>query len=62
MRLLGQALAFRFARETVVRRAGWKDITAREEAVIRSVVTEQAALALRGLRRKRSKSLRRRRP
>jgi AcrR family transcriptional regulator len=49
--LLGQALAFRFARETVVRRAGWKDITAREEAVIRSVVTEQAALALRGLRR-----------
>jgi len=49
--LLGQALAFRFARETVVRRAGWKDITAREEAIIRSVVAEQAALALRGLRR-----------
>lgn len=52
--LLGQALAFRFARETVLRRAGWKDVGAAEEAVIRSVVIEQAAAALRGLRRRRS--------
>ena len=50
--LLGQSLAFRFARETVLRRAGWKEIGPAEEAVIRDAVTEHAELALRGLRRK----------
>lgn len=48
--LLGQSLAFRFARETIMRRAGWRRIGADEEARIRSVVTEQTELVLRGLR------------
>jgi TetR/AcrR family transcriptional regulator, regulator of cefoperazone and chloramphenicol sensitivity len=49
--MLGEALAFRFARETVLRRAGWKQIGPAEESIIRSVVTQHAALVLRGLRR-----------
>jgi AcrR family transcriptional regulator len=51
--LLGQSLAFRFARETIMRRAGWKNIGAKEEARIESIVTEQAELALSTLRRRR---------
>ncbi len=47
--LLGESLAFRFARETIMRRAGWKDIGAGEETAIRDVVTEHAELVLRGL-------------
>ena len=56
--LLGESLAFRFARETILRRAGWKHVGAREESIIRAVVTEHAALVLRGLKRtsRRSKS------
>jgi AcrR family transcriptional regulator len=53
--LLGQALAFRFARETIMRRAGWNSIGEDEESKIRAVVTEHAELALRGLRRKKRK-------
>jgi AcrR family transcriptional regulator len=50
--LLGESLAFRFARETIVRRTGWKEIGAAEEAAIHAVVTEHAELVLKGLRRK----------
>lgn len=50
--LLGESLAFRFARETILRRAGWKQVGPGEESIIRSVVTEHAALVLRGLKRK----------
>lgn len=50
--LLGESLAFRFARETILRRTGWKEIGAPEEARIQSIVTEHAELVLRGLRRK----------
>jgi AcrR family transcriptional regulator len=49
--LLGQSLAFRFARETILRRAGWTELGAAEQAVIRNVVTQHAELVLRGLRR-----------
>jgi AcrR family transcriptional regulator len=49
--LLGEALAFRFARETILRRAGWQHVGAGEESIIRAVVTEHAALVLRGLKR-----------
>jgi AcrR family transcriptional regulator len=52
--LLGQSLAFRFARETIMRRAGWRVIGAEEEARIRAVVTGQAELVLRGLKRRKS--------
>ena len=48
--LLGQSLAFRFARETIVRRAGWSDIGPAQVALIERVVTEQVCDALRGLR------------
>jgi AcrR family transcriptional regulator len=48
--LLGESLAFRFARETIIRRAGWKGIGPEEEAQIRAAVTEHAEDALRGLR------------
>jgi TetR/AcrR family transcriptional regulator, regulator of cefoperazone and chloramphenicol sensitivity len=50
--LLGESLAFRFARETILRRAGWREIGAHEEARIQAVVTEHAELVLRGLRRR----------
>jgi len=49
--MLGEALAFRFARETILRRAGWKDVGTAEETVVRNVVTQHAELILRGLRR-----------
>lgn len=48
--LLGQSLAFRFARETIMRRAGWSDIGPEQVALIERVVTEQVCDALRGLR------------
>jgi AcrR family transcriptional regulator len=48
--LLGESLAFRFARETIVRRTGWTKVGEREEAAIKAVVTEHTALVLRGLR------------
>ena len=48
--LLGQSLAFRFARETIVRRAGWSDIGPEQVALIERVVIEQVCDALRGLR------------
>ena len=48
--LLGQSLAFRFARETIVRRAGWRDMGRDQVALIERVVTEQVCDALRGLR------------
>lgn len=50
--MLGEALAFRFARETIMRRAGWEEIGEAQETRIKSVVTEHAELVLRGLRRK----------
>lgn len=53
--LLGQSLAFRFARETIMRRAGWSHIGEHEEARIQAVVTEHAELALRGLKRRKHK-------
>lgn len=49
--MLGEALAFRFARETILRRAGWSEVGENEESIIRSVVTEHAELVLRGLKR-----------
>jgi AcrR family transcriptional regulator len=49
--LLGQSLAFRFARETIIRRAGWKGITKKEEELIRQVVVGQAQAVMRELRR-----------
>jgi AcrR family transcriptional regulator len=50
--LLGQALAFRFARETIMRRTGWRAIGAEEETSIHAVVTEHAELVLKALRRR----------
>jgi AcrR family transcriptional regulator len=49
--MLGEALTFRFARETILRRAGWKEVGPEQEQIIRSVVIEHAALILRGLKR-----------
>jgi AcrR family transcriptional regulator len=51
--LLGQSLAFRFARETIIRRAEWRGIAKREETLIRDVVVEQAQAVMRDLRRQR---------
>ena len=53
--LLGQSLAFRFARETIIRRAGWQTIGPEQEALIREVVVEQALSAMRALRRQHKK-------
>lgn len=52
--LLGESLAFRFARETVMRRAGWASIGQREETRIQAVVVEHAELVLRGLKRRKT--------
>lgn len=48
--LLGEALAFRFARETILRRASWSGIAGPEEGLIGEVVSEHVELVLRGLR------------
>jgi AcrR family transcriptional regulator len=50
--LLGQSLAFRFARETIIRRAEWQGIGQQEEQLIRDVVVEQAQAVMRDLRRR----------
>jgi AcrR family transcriptional regulator len=49
--LLGQSLVFRFARETIIRRAGWNGIREEEEELIRKVVVGQAQAVMRELRR-----------
>ena len=49
--LLGQSLAFRFARQTIIRRAGWRDIAAAQERLIRAAIIDQAQAAMRSLRR-----------
>lgn len=48
--LIGEALAFRFARETIRLRAGWDDIGLEQSLVINDVVTQHIALVLDGLR------------
>ncbi|MFD2274445.1 CerR family C-terminal domain-containing protein [Undibacterium arcticum] len=48
--LLGQGLAFRVARSTAIRAAGWVDIGVSQEAEIKEVVLEYTALILNGLR------------
>lgn len=49
--MLGQSLVFRFARQTIIRRAGWGEIGTRQEQLIREVVIEQAQATMRSLRR-----------
>jgi TetR/AcrR family transcriptional regulator, regulator of cefoperazone and chloramphenicol sensitivity len=53
--LLGESMAFRFARETILHRAGWSDIGRAEEGQVRVIVEEHAELILRGLRAKRQR-------
>jgi TetR/AcrR family transcriptional regulator, regulator of cefoperazone and chloramphenicol sensitivity len=53
--LLGQSLVFRFARQTIIRRAGWRDIAAAQERLIREAVIEQTQAAMRSLRRQAQK-------
>jgi AcrR family transcriptional regulator len=53
--LLGQSLAFRMARETIIRRAGWTDIGEREEKLVEKIVVEQACDVLRSLRKRRGR-------
>ncbi|QZN97245.1 transcriptional regulator CecR [Symbiopectobacterium purcellii] len=48
--LIGEALAFRFARETIRLRAGWDDVGLEQSLVINDVVTQHIALVLDGLR------------
>lgn len=48
--LLGEALAFRMARETIRLRAGWGDISQQESVEIHDVVAEHITLVLNGLR------------
>jgi AcrR family transcriptional regulator len=55
--MLGQSLAFRFARQTIIRRAGWRSIAAPQEQLIREVVIEQTQAAMRSLRRQHSRKL-----
>jgi hypothetical protein len=53
--MLGQSLAFRFARQTIIRRAGWRSIATPQEQLIREVVIEQTQAAMRSLRRQHSR-------
>ncbi|MDB5967350.1 MAG: bacterial regulatory s, tetR family protein [Polaromonas sp.] len=54
--LLGQSLAFRLARETIIRSADWTDIGKTEEDLIQKVVIEQACDVLRSLRKRRARA------
>jgi AcrR family transcriptional regulator len=47
--LLGESLAFRFARETIIRRAGWDDIGPGEDAIIEAMIHQHAEFLMRGL-------------
>lgn len=50
--LLGEALTFRYARQTIIRGAGWKDIGAAEIEEIADVIDEHVELVVLGLRAK----------
>jgi AcrR family transcriptional regulator len=54
--LLGQSLAFRLGRETFLRRTQWREIGAKEEEMICTIVEQQAELVLRGLARPQSRA------
>lgn len=49
--LLGQSLAFRFARQTIIRRAGWRGIGPAQERLISQTVIDQTQAVMRSLRR-----------
>lgn len=53
--LLGEALIFRYARETIIRGVGWKDIDERESNIIATLIEEHVDLMLTQLRVKRKK-------
>jgi AcrR family transcriptional regulator len=55
--LLGQSLVFRFARQTIIQRAGWKDIGPPQEALIRNAVIDQTQAVMRSLRRQHLRQL-----
>lgn len=50
--LIGEVLAFRLARETIRRQAGWKSIGEAESQLINQVLIEYIDLLLNGLRSK----------
>ncbi len=50
--LIGEVLAFRLARETIRRQAGWKSIGEAESQLINQVLIEHIDLLLNGLRAK----------
>jgi AcrR family transcriptional regulator len=49
--LLGQSLIFRFARQTIICRAGWVSIGPQQEQLIQDIVIEQTKAVMRNLRR-----------
>jgi AcrR family transcriptional regulator len=52
--MLGSVLAFRVARETLLRRLGWSDTSEEDKAAMSAMGAEHVELILRGLRVKRS--------
>ena len=49
--LLGQSLIFRFARQTIICRAGWVSIGPHQEQLIQDIVIQQTKSVMRNLRR-----------
>jgi AcrR family transcriptional regulator len=47
--LMGQVLAFRFARATLMRATGWRTVTARETEIVRAAVLAHSRAVLTGL-------------
>lgn len=50
--LLGEVLVFRFARETILRGVGWKDIGERESDIVATLIEEHLELMLAALNEK----------
>jgi AcrR family transcriptional regulator len=56
--ILGQAVIFRLARETILRGVGWKDIGERETDIVATIIEEHIELMLVALREKKARARR----
>jgi AcrR family transcriptional regulator len=54
--ILGQAVIFRLARETILRGVGWKDIGERESDIVATIVEEHIEFMLVALREKKARA------
>jgi AcrR family transcriptional regulator len=60
--ILGQAVIFRLARETILRGVGWKDIGERETDIVATIIEEHIEFMLTALREKKTRAKMARQP